>query len=189
MPGDTAPILHAVGQLNDEVHKTTARAAIEELFALAREDWTIDHQLPKLVTRLDPHGRVVPDIIAGKLLDVVLVPDVEAISEWASFAGWYSVRSPAWRTIAVAACTRIDSDWTDEDRYRVFSCLESCEGGSWVGRPGKLHPRFQDAIDISSKAVMEETDAVLKPYWERQLFLAKLNMQREEGRLEERNDQ
>src|SRR5262249_7710427 len=141
--------------------------------------------LPEIAVRLDPSGLVVPSLVAAKLADPLEAPDAASIVSWCRFAGWYGVGSSQWRTIAIAACKRIDPAWDDSDRYGVYAALRSQHMQGWSGEIGKLHPRFQHAIDIARKALEEEAEDVLKEYWRWRIAVAEADLAHEKERLEE----
>jgi hypothetical protein len=186
LPGDDALIWRVVERLPDEEPTPDAIAAITRLFEIAATETTVDYYLGQTLATLDPHGRVGPHMVASRLEDVLAVPDVDAIYAWARFAGWYAIGSRPWRVIARAACAHVFTDATDDERYTVYSALHSHRIQSWSGTPGELHPRFQSAIDAAKKSLDEETDPVLKPYWEWAVKVAEHHLERERGKLEER---
>lgn len=188
LPGDDALLLRAVAPLPNEAPTPEAHAAVRELFAIAKEDATIGYYLPQLLAKLDPHGRVAPHVIAEKLQDVLDVPDAEAVRTWARFAGWRRHGSPAWRTIAIAACARVSPDWSDYDRNGVYSSLRSQRMKGWSGTPGELHPRFHEAVDTAKKALADEQEPILKQYWEWTLKVAEYDLERAKAKLEEGED-
>jgi hypothetical protein len=57
-----------------------------------------------------------------------------------------------------------------------------------TGTPGELHPRFLNAIDLAKRSLEEETNVVLKPFWEWRLELAERDLNRANGALEEGED-
>lgn len=187
LPADDALIWHAVERLPDEEPTPDAIAAIAKLFDLAESDFTVEHYLGQTLARLDPHGRVAPHVVARRLGNILGAPDLDAIAKWASFAGWYAVGSPAWRVIARAACARVSEHASEEERLMVFSSLRSHRMQTWSGKPGELHPRFQSAIDIAKKALAEESEPALAPYWEWRVKAAEHELEYEQGKLEERD--
>ncbi|MBL8624671.1 MAG: hypothetical protein JNK64_25410 [Myxococcales bacterium] len=186
LPSDDALIWRVVERLPDEEPTAEAVAAIARLFEIATTDTTVDYYLGQTLAKLDPHGRVGPQVVARRLADVLDVPDVDAICTWARLAGWYPIGSWPWRVIASAACARVFTDATDDERYTVFSALHSHRIQSWSGRPGELHPRFQSAVDDAKRSLDAETDPFLRPYWEWAVKVAEHHREREKGKLEER---
>jgi hypothetical protein len=185
LPSDDALVWRVVEQLPDGEPTSEAIAAIALLFEIATTETTVGYYLGQTLAKLDPHGRVGPHVVARRLADVLDSPDVDAICAWARFGGWYAIGSRPWRIIASAACARVFTDATDDERYMVFSALHSHRIQSWSGKPGELHPRFQSAVDAAKKSLDEESHPVLKTYWEWALKVAEHDREREKGKLEE----
>lgn len=187
LPDGDSFILERVAVAEDTAPGTDTQSAVEDLLALEHSDRTIGHDLPALLAHIDPHGRVVPELIAQRLTDPLRTPTVEAVTEAARFAGWYGLGGIAWRTIASAACARLPEFAGDaEAEAWVYSSLMPQRLESWSGRSGELHPRWQEAIDAAREAFEVEADAGLRGFWQWRISGAKRDLEIARGRLEER---
>jgi hypothetical protein len=187
LPDDDSFILERVAVIEDAAPGADAQSAVENLLGLEHMDRTIEHDLPALLAHIDPHGRVVPELIARRLADPLNTPTVEAVTKAARFAGWYGLGGIAWRTIASAACARLPEFAGDgEAEVRVYSRLRPQHLESWSGRSGELHPRWQEAIDAARKAFEAEADAGLRGFWQWRISGAERDLEIARGRLEER---
>jgi hypothetical protein len=187
LPDDDSFIMERVAVVGDATPEADTQRAVEDLLALEHADPSIEHDLPALFARIDPHGRAVPDLIARRLADPLSTPTVEAVTEAARFGGWYGLGSIAWRTIASAACARLPEFAGDAKAEAwVYSSLSSQHGEGWSGPAGQLHPRWQEAVDAARKAFEAETDAGLRGFWKWCISVAERDLEIARGRVEER---
>jgi hypothetical protein len=187
VPGHDTYLVEIVESIPDRPATPDELAAIAGLMGFADADWTIEYHLPELLASLDPHGRAVAEIVVNHINDALMTSTVDALVGYSRFASRYSERSTAWRRIAVAACQRIEAlRLGDEDRRRVYSSMLFNGVESWGGSPKDLHPRWQDAVDSAKKALDEETESVLRPFWQWRLENEQRQLEREKARLEER---
>jgi hypothetical protein len=187
LPDAESFIFKHVELIGDAEPSASARQAVIDLLALEHEDRTIEHDLPEVLVRIDPHGRLVPNLIAERLSDPLRTPTADAVAERARFAGWYAVGSDAWRKIAAAAAARlVEFEGDDQARNRVYSSLMSHRHEGWSGEYGKLHPRWQDAVDSARAKLDGEHDEGLRGFWQWCVEIAERRVEVERGRLEER---
>ena len=189
LPPDGSCLFDAIASVPDQDPSREDVEAIADLFALAEEDGTVAHELPELLNHFDPFGRIVPDMIVERLADSLRAAGIEKIRDLGRFGGAYNMNSPAWRKIAVALCVRVHGlSVSAEERRYGYSSLVSRGPRHWSGTPvGTLHPRWQQAVDEAAKKLEDETDPVLRSFWEWRLYDARSTLEREKGHLEERS--
>ena len=185
LPDDESFIFDYVERIPDAPPSDEARQTVAAFFELEGRDVTIEFDLPEFLMNLDPHGRVVPDFIAARIVDPLQCASTDEIAHAARVAGWYAIGSPAWRTIASVACNRAAA-FDEQARWRVYSQLRSHHMESWSGTPGQVHPRWQGAVDEARRALENEQDQPLRGYWEWSIAVAQDRLEVERGRLEER---
>jgi hypothetical protein len=186
LPDNESFILDYVERIPDAPPTDEARQVVGALFALEDRDVTIENDLPQFLMNLDPHGRVVPDFIAACIADPLQCATIDELAHSSRAAGWYTIGSQPWRTIAKVACRRAAS-LEGEARWRVYSQLSSHHMESWSGKAGEIHPRWQAAVDDARRALADEEDDVLREYWEWSIAVAQDRLEVESGRIEERD--
>jgi hypothetical protein len=185
LPDDESFLFEYVDEIPDAPPSDEARQIVAALFELEQQDMTIEHDLPEFLMHIDPHGRVVPSFIAARLADPLQCASTDEIAHTARAAGWYAIGSAPWRTIALVACNRA-STLDEQARWGVYSQLRSHHMESWSGKPGVVHPRWQDAVDEARRALQDEQEPVLRGYWDWSIAVAEERLEVERGRLEER---
>jgi hypothetical protein len=160
-------------------------ATFQSLFELARSDERTSYFLPEFASKLDPHGQLVPNFVAARVADVLVSPDVTAITELNTFAGWYGFNSVSWRTIAIAALQRLDETWSEEDRQAIYASLRSHRMHSWSGsfRDYRRSLLEADRVDLNAESVNE-----LKAYWLARIEDGEEALRHAEARAEEGRD-
>ncbi len=186
LPNEEWSVLDILAEIADAPTREE-HEAFDELLRLGEQDATIAHYADDLLGRIDPHGRLLPDLVVSRASDHASTATAERLRDWARFASSYAVGSVPWRKIAVAVCRRLgDFEPSQDDRWRTYSRMTSYGYQSWSGTPGTLHPRWQDAVDRARTALETETEEMLKPFWEWRILCAQGDLDRERQRLEER---
>lgn len=187
LPDERSFVFDQVELIGDGEPDADSRAAVGELFDLMQADGTIERDLPAFLARIDPHGRVVPHLFAGRIRDPLQTATLDGLCESARAAGWYPVGGEAWRTIASAACARLSSlvgENTDA-RGHVYSRLTSHHIQCFSGVAGQINPQWRTAIEEAQRALANEADDDLRGFWEWCVRMSERDLELERGRLEE----
>lgn len=186
IPDDDSALLRAVATIPDEAPSAETVQAMEALLAFNEGDLASSHGLPELLVRLDPHGRVLPGLLATKLADPLGGASVDQVVDSAEHARAYAIGTAPWRTIALAACRRVEVlAMAEKDRVRVYSCLTPRHSGPYGGAIDEIHPRWQAAVDDANAKLKAESEPELRAFWEWLLRCAEADLEHEKGRLEE----
>ena len=181
------PFLELVAPLADEYINDADRAAIERLMELTTEDQSVSHYLWSVVERLEPYGRLVPELVCARL-QRLKDPTWRDAAIWADYARAYPFGSDSWRRIALPACS-IANSFDTNDAARLYSHLVPHRNEGWSGRPGVVHERWFKAVDHAKELLDNETEPVLRKFREWRVTCAERDLRFEEGRqAEERRE-
>ncbi len=161
-------------------------AAVEELIGKLSSEWPYSYWIPIVAHQIDTGGTLVPDLVAKRLSGVRAVR--KELWPWARVAGYFPEDGASWRKIAGAVC-RVARELSTDDLKALYTELSEQGVESWSGVAGELHPRWQDAVTRYEEKLVSESEASLKGYWEHRLSVAKWNLERAKGELEEERNE
>jgi hypothetical protein len=162
-----------------------SRAALHDLLAIDDGNAAI-YSLPRFVSKLDPHGHIVPSLITERIAALPSSITVDAIWAWARYGSPYPMKTTAWRTIAIAACECLDSHRIPRDDHQdVFAALVDHSGTSSVRRQGDPDPGLQAALREAHAALEQETVPVLRPFWIWHARCVESSLEHDQARSEE----
>lgn len=154
---------------------------VRALLAMAERTDTVSYALPFYVQDIDPHGRVAPQEIAGR---IAAAGSIEEIRRMARLAGPYAQNSPGWRTVAAAALNAGER-FTEDDRKQLLRALVNPRPQEWGNAIGEVSQVFHGEVGRAQHNLDMETEDVLKHYWRWQLSLAEARLREEEERARE----
>jgi putative NIF3 family GTP cyclohydrolase 1 type 2 len=142
---------------------------------------------PQYAVDLDPHGVVVPGLIASRI-ESLHPKDKDSIWMWARFAGYYALNSPPWKQIATAAI-RTCTGLTPRDKSSVFVVLLPQEIKSSNYPAGEMDPRPEQDLLARKREMLEEMNADLIPFRQWHLAMAQAEFDQVVARYKEENEQ
>lgn len=160
------------------------RDALVRLLALADAEHLVSSFLPDLLRCLDPHGRVLPDLVKAKL-EALKDPAWEDVARMAVYAKKYHPTSSAWRGIALAACRVAEARLGPKETMKVYSHLSNFDTGVLNGKGGEVHQHWGDAVEAAKDALASEGDGPLRGLLTWRLRIAERDLQHQRERLEE----
>ncbi len=157
------------------------------LLEYAERKDTLGFIAPQYAEDLDPHGVVIPGLVASKIKS--LNPkSKDTIWNLSRFAGSYAFNSPAWRQIAKAAL-RACVGFTPRDRESIFVQLLPQEIRSSEYAAGEMDPRPERDLNIRRREMQEEEDEDLVVFRQWHLDMAQAEFGHALARYKEESEE
>jgi hypothetical protein len=156
---------------------------IDELLKFISNARSLNFYLPDIIKDVDPHGRLVPQLIA---IQIEQLGDVDAMQRLARASSAFTIGSTAWKTIARPVLKRACSTGSVDERIALFSSLAFRRSRAWAGVPGEVPAIFKLEVESTRTRLDAETEPAFRPFWEWQLecAVAELRNQEEEAKEE-----
>ncbi len=159
--------------------------ACEQLIEFAGEASSVGYYLPDIVTIVDPHGILIPGIVAGRIAATQTFDDVVAL---APIAATYGIGSISWRQIAKDALT-FAMRLPDRDRQSIYGVLLNPGMRSWSSAPGTVPEWVIATVESAQERLESETDPQFRELWAWHLAMSKQELQSWQDRIEEEKEE
>lgn len=179
----TTGLLDFVARIDDvEGIAPDTEDAMQQLVDLVA-DGRAGYDLPPALVYLDPHGRLVPAMVAAR---IVAANDRRITSDLAEIGGAYGCGTPSWRMVARRALQRAAAAGCgNEERLLLYWALRDDKERSWSSKPGEVPALFVSAVDSAREHLANETDDVFRPFWQWRLEIAEHDLRNQEERAKE----
>lgn len=136
------------------------KTIITKLLALdEKKNWEIKYYLPKALAHIDPHGIILPSVVAKKIKSL---ESLSKIIEWVHYAGYYSERTEPWKKIVIPALEAA-KDADEKTKNSIYSkvCEDVIEPSSWCG---SVSEAWGDRVSHAETDLKNETGQRLHDY-------------------------
>lgn len=122
----------------------------------SKQNWEIKYYLPKALAHIDPHGIILPQIVAKK------IESLSKITEWVRYAGYYAERTDPWKEIVIPALEAA-KDADEETKKSIYSKISKDVIGpsSWSGSASEA---WSARVSHAEKDLLNESDLRLRDY-------------------------
>jgi hypothetical protein len=137
--------------------------------------------LPELLRDVDPAGLAVPGDVVGRAASA---NSSDELARLASVAGAYATGGDAWRLIARGVLSRVDGHDAEGQRA-VMHSLAPRGSRAYSSRVGQVPAVLVSAVEAGRRALDEETEPILRPFWGWRLAYAEAELRQAEQRAKE----
>jgi hypothetical protein len=162
------------------------RDAVRSLLDLRHESGGLGYYLPQYLADIDPHGLLVPQLVAQ--IAQAHVGNYEELHMCARIGGAYALGADSWSVIAVAV-VRGARSFDKQARVSIFLALGDPRPRTWSGDAGKVAPVFVSAVEDARLRERANQTPELAEFWRWRLDTAEAELARQVEELKDEDDE